>query len=249
MGNSEGAPAIAVRGLRVVRGRNRVIEGLDLTVPAGQVVGLLGPSGSGKTTLMRAVVGAQIVAGGTVEVFGEAAGAAALRQRVGYTTQAPSVYPDLTVAENLRYAAAIMRVDGDRVSATLVDVDLAGFEKRIVRTLSGGELSRVSLAVTLLGRPDLLVLDEPTVGLDPVLRRDLWNLFHRLRDAGASLLVSSHVMDEAVRCDRLILMRSGAILADGTLPDLLERTGAADAEGAFLHLVDEANAAERGAAA
>ena len=249
MGNSEGAPAIAVRGLRVVRGRNHVIEGLDLTVPAGQVVGLLGPSGSGKTTLMRAVVGAQIVAGGTIEVFGEAAGAAALRRRVGYTTQAPSVYPDLTVAENLRYASAIMRVDGERVSATLVDVDLAGFEKRIVRTLSGGELSRVSLAVTLLGRPDLLVLDEPTVGLDPVLRRDLWNLFHRLRDAGASLLVSSHVMDEAVRCDRLILMRSGAILADGTLPELLERTGAADAEGAFLHLVDEANAAERGAAA
>ncbi|OJV78562.1 MAG: multidrug ABC transporter ATP-binding protein [Cellulomonas sp. 73-92] len=248
MGNSE-VPAIAVRGLRVVRGRNHVIEGLDLTVPAGQVVGLLGPSGSGKTTLMRAVVGAQIVAGGTVEVFGEAAGSAALRRRVGYTTQAPSVYPDLTVAENLRYAASILRVDGERVGATLADVDLAGFERRIVRTLSGGELSRVSLAVTLLGRPDLLVLDEPTVGLDPVLRRDLWTLFHRLRDAGASLLVSSHVMDEAVRCDRLVLMRNGAILADGTLPDLLERTGAADAEGAFLHLVDQANAAEKGAVA
>ena len=248
MGNSE-VPAIAVRGLRVVRGRNHVIEGLDLTVPAGQVVGLLGPSGSGKTTLMRAVVGAQIVAGGTVEVFGEAAGSAALRRRVGYTTQAPSVYPDLTVAENLRYAASILRVDDERVGATLGDVDLAGFERRIVRTLSGGELSRVSLAVTLLGRPDLLVLDEPTVGLDPVLRRDLWNLFHRLRDGGASLLVSSHVMDEAVRCDRLVLMRNGAILADGTLPDLLERTGAVDAEGAFLHLVDQANAAEKGAVA
>ncbi len=249
MGNSEGAPAVAVRGLRVVRGRNHVIEGLDLTVPAGQVVGLLGPSGSGKTTLMRAIVGGQIVAGGTVEVFGEQAGSAALRRRVGYTTQTPSVYPDLTVAENLRYAASILRVDAGRVSTTLADVDLAGFEKRIVRTLSGGELSRVSLAVTLLGRPELLVLDEPTVGLDPVLRRDLWNLFHRLRDAGASLLVSSHVMDEAVRCDRLILMRAGGILADGTLPELLSRTGAVDAEGAFLHLVDRANAAEKGAVA
>ncbi len=249
MGNSEAAPAIAVRGLRVVRGHNHVIEGLDLTVPAGQVVGLLGPSGSGKTTLMRSIVGAQVVAGGTIEVFGEPAGSASLRRRVGYTTQAPSVYPDLTVAENMRYAAAILRVDDERVAATLADVDLAGFGRRVVRTLSGGELSRVSLAVTLLGQPDLLVLDEPTVGLDPVLRRDLWLLFHRLRDAGASLLVSSHVMDEAVRCDRLVLMRGGAILADATLDDLLARTGAADAEGAFLHLVDQANAAERGAAA
>ena len=249
MGNSGATPAIAVRGLRVVRGRNRVIEGLDLTVPAGQVVGLLGPSGSGKTTLMRAIVGAQIVAGGTIEVLGEPAGSAALRRRVGYTTQSPSVYPDLTVAENLRYAASILRADDERVAATLADVDLAGFGKRIVRTLSGGELSRVSLALTLLGQPDLLVLDEPTVGLDPVLRRDLWGLFHRLRDGGASLLVSSHVMDEAVRCERLVLMRSGAILADGTLAELLERTGAPDAEGAFLHLVDQANATDRGAAA
>ncbi len=249
MGNNSTAPAIAIRGLRVVRGSNHVIEGLDLAVPAGQVVGLLGPSGSGKTTLMRSVVGAQVVAGGTIEVFGQPAGSAALRRRVGYTTQSPSVYADLTVGENLRYTASILRVDGDVVAATLADVGLAGFEKRIVRTLSGGELSRVSLAVTLLGHPDLLVLDEPTVGLDPVLRRDLWQLFGRLRDAGASLLVSSHVMDEAVRCDRLILMRNGAILADGTLAELLERTGAADAEGAFLHLVDQANAAEGGVAA
>ena len=248
MGNNE-SPAIAVRGLRVIRGRNHVIEGLDLVVPAGQVVGLLGPSGSGKTTLMRAIVGAQVVAGGGIEVFGAPAGTAPLRRRVGYTTQSPSVYPDLTVAENLRYAAAILRADDAAVAATLADVGLAGFERRVVRTLSGGELSRVSLAVTLLGRPDLLVLDEPTVGLDPVLRRDLWALFRRLRDDGASLLVSSHVMDEAVRCDRLVLMRNGAVLADGTLPELLERTGAADAEGAFLRLVDDANAREGGAAA
>ncbi|HEY0119090.1 MAG TPA: ABC transporter ATP-binding protein [Cellulomonas sp.] len=246
MGNKNDTPAIAVRGLRVVRGRNHVIEGLDLTVPAGQVVGLLGPSGSGKTTLMRSIVGAQVVAGGTVEVLGAPAGSAALRRRVGYTTQSPSVYLDLTVGENLAYAAAILGVGDERVAATLADVSLSGFDRRFVRTLSGGELSRVSLAVALLGRPDLLVLDEPTVGLDPVLRRDLWELFGRLRDAGASLLVSSHVMDEATRCDRLVLMRAGAILADGPLAELLARTGATDAEGAFLHLVDAAN---RGAAA
>ncbi len=249
MGNNSGAPAISVRGLRVVRGKNLVIPGLDLQVPPGQVVGLLGPSGSGKTTLMRAIVGAQIVAGGTVDVFGQPAGTAALRRRVGYTTQAPSVYLDLSVAENLRYSASILGVGEDRVRATLADVGLEGFDKRIVSTLSGGELSRTSLAVALLGSPELLVLDEPTVGLDPVLRRDLWELFGRLRDAGASLLVSSHVMDEAVRCDRLVLMRAGGILADGTLDELLARTGAPDAEGAFLHLVDEANAAAKGDAA
>lgn len=247
MGNKN--PAIVVRGLRVVRGKNLVIPGLDLEVPAGQVVGLLGPSGSGKTTLMRAVVGAQIVAGGRVEALGEHAGTAALRRRVGYTTQSPSVYLDLTVAENLRYAAAILRAGNTEVARTLENVGLAGFDKRFVRTLSGGELSRVSLAVALLGRPELLVLDEPTVGLDPVLRRDLWDLFARLRDDGVSLLVSSHVMDEAARCDRLVLMRQGRILADATLPELLANTGAADAEGAFLHLVDEANAAANGDAA
>jgi ABC-2 type transport system ATP-binding protein len=245
-------PAIEVSGLRVVRGRNVVLDDFDLTVPAGQVVGLLGPSGSGKTTLMRAIVGAQRIAGGRVNVFGQEAGTAPLRRRVGYTTQSPSVYLDLTVAENLRYAAAILRVDDSRIGRVLEEVGLAGFEKRIVGTLSGGELSRVSLSVALLGSPDLLVLDEPTVGLDPVLRRDLWTLFARLRDEGASLLVSSHVMDEASRCDRLVLLRTGTVLADATLPELLERTGAADAEGAFLTLVDEANAAaaaEGGAAA
>lgn len=241
MGNN--APAIEVAGLRVVRGGRPVIASLDLAVPHRQVVGLLGPSGSGKTTLMRAVVGAQVVAGGEVRVFGEPAGTPALRRRIGYVTQAPSVYVDLTVTENLRYAAAILGLGQREVDRALDEVDLTAHAKQTIGTLSGGERSRVSLAVALLGHPDLLVLDEPTVGLDPVLRRDLWDLFARLRDAGASLLVSSHVMDEAVRCDRLVLMREGDVLADATLPELLARTGATDAEGAFLALVDAANAA------
>lgn len=247
MGNS----AIEVVGLRVVRGGTRVIESLDLTVPVGQVVGLLGPSGSGKTTLMRAIVGAQIVDGGTVIVLGQPAGSAPLRRRIGYVTQSPSVYGDLTVTENLRYAAAILGVDADGIRRALTEVDLVEHADQSIGTLSGGERSRVSLAIALLGRPDLLVLDEPTVGLDPVLRRDLWNLFHRLADSGVSLLVSSHVMDEAARCDRLILLRGGAVLSDSTLDELLARTGAADAEGAFLALVDDAVArdAAKGAVA
>ncbi|GAA3818180.1 ABC transporter ATP-binding protein [Cellulomonas soli] len=244
MRNNQVAAAIEISGLRVVRGGTTVIPGLDLAVPSGQVVGLLGPSGSGKTTLMRAIVGVQVVAGGTVTVLGEAAGSPALRHRVGYVTQAPSVYVDLTVAENLRYASAILGVDGDATAQALDDVDLSRHIHRTVGTLSGGERSRVSLAMALLARPDLLVLDEPTVGLDPVLRRDLWDLFGRLAEAGTSLLVSSHVMDEAARCDRLVLMRDGAVLADGSLAELCTRTGAKDAEGAFLALVDQAAADE-----
>jgi len=230
---------IDIARLRVVRGGVEVIAGIDLTVSDGEVVGLLGPSGSGKSTLMRAIVGVQVTAGGTVNVLGRPAGDASLRRDVGYVTQAPSIYPDLTVAENVGYFATLLRAGAGDVARVLDAVDLTASARRRVATLSGGEKSRVSLAVALLGSPHLLVLDEPTVGLDPVLRRDLWDLFARIAAGGASLLVSSHVMDEAVRCDRLLLMRDGRLLADATLPELLERTGAPDVERAFLALVEE----------
>jgi ABC-2 type transport system ATP-binding protein len=232
------APLVSARGLRVVRGGTEVLPGIDLTVRPGEVVGLLGPSGSGKTTLLRAVVGVQVVTGGTVEVLGRPAGDAALRRRVGYMAQSPSIYPDLTVAENLRYFATLLAAGRAEVARVLDAVDLTRLSARRAGALSGGERSRVSLAIALLGRPALLVLDEPTVGLDPVLRRDLWRLFADLAADGASLLVSSHVMDEAARCDRLLLLRDGRVLADATLPDLLARTGAADVEHAFLGLVE-----------
>lgn len=241
----EGVPAVRAEGLRVVRGGRRgvvVIDDMDLRVPAGRLVGLLGPSGSGKTTLMRAIVGGQADVTGTLEVLGLPAGHPDLRRRVGYVTQAPSVYADLTIGENLRYFARLVAAPDDDVDRVLTEVDLATIADRRVSVLSGGERSRVSLAAALLGRPELLVLDEPTVGLDPVLRRDLWALFRGLAERGTTLLVSSHVMDEATRCDRLVLMRQGRVLADATLPELLERTGAADADGAFLALVDEAEA-------
>ncbi len=229
---------VSVRGLRVLRGGTEVLPGIDLTVRPGEVVGLLGPSGSGKTTLLRAVVGVQVVAGGSVEVLGRPAGDAALRRRVGYMAQTPGIYPDLTVAENLRYFATLLAAGSAEVARVLDAVDLTRLAGRRAGTLSGGERSRVSLAVALLGRPALLVLDEPTVGLDPVLRRDLWRLFGDLAADGAALLVSSHVMDEAARCDRLLLLRDGRLLADATLPELLARTGAADVEHAFLSLVE-----------
>jgi ABC-2 type transport system ATP-binding protein len=238
MTTSDPAPALTVSGLTVVRGGIRALDGVSFTVPAGQVTGLLGPSGGGKSTLMRAVVGVQLVDSGEVTVLGLPAGSAPLRARVGYVTQAPSVYGDLTVRGNLRYFARILGVGDDDVERVLDEVDLRDEADRLVNRLSGGQKSRVSLATALLGSPEVLVLDEPTVGLDPVLRRDLWDLFHRLANAGTTLLVSSHVMDEASRCDRLLLLRDGHLLADDTPARLLERTGTSDIESAFLRLVE-----------
>jgi ABC-2 type transport system ATP-binding protein len=232
--------AIRIEGLRVRRGDRLVLDGVSLTVGRGAVTGLLGPSGSGKTTLLRAIVGVQIVEGGTVTVLEEEAGSPGLRRRVGYVTQAPSVYGDLSVRENLEYFAAVLGADRSRVAALAGVVGLAGREAQVVRTMSGGERSRVSLATALLNEPELLVLDEPTVGLDPVLRRDLWATFHELAAAGATLLVSSHVMDEAERCDDLLLMRDGAIVATGPPQELRARTSSSNLEEAFLALAEAA---------
>ncbi|HEU5357405.1 MAG TPA: ABC transporter ATP-binding protein [Actinocrinis sp.] len=230
-------PAIEIRELRVVRGARPVLNGVSLTIARGTVTGLLGPSGCGKSTLMRAIVGVQKVAGGEVHVLGRRAGDAQLRHRVGYVTQAPSVYADLSIVENLRYFAAILGVPRDDVERVIAQVGLQGRERDLVARLSGGQRARVSLAAALLGTPELLVLDEPTVGLDPVLRTELWDLFHRLAADGATLLISSHVMDEATRCGHLLLMRDGAVIADDTPEALLARTGATQIEAAFLALV------------
>ncbi|HZE29339.1 MAG TPA: ABC transporter ATP-binding protein [Gaiellaceae bacterium] len=215
------------------------MPGLSCEVASGTVTGLLGPSGSGKSTFIRCVVGVQRVAGGSVEVLGRPAGAAELRPRVGYMTQAPSVYGDLTVRENLRFFAQVLDAPRDRVDRVLADVALEKYGDRIVGSLSGGERARVSLATAMLGEPELLVLDEPTVGLDPVLRRDLWRLFLGLAERGATLLVSSHVMDEADRCDTILLLREGQLLAHASPAELLARTGERDMDSAFLRLVEE----------
>ena len=211
-----------------------MISDLTLSVQRGAVTGLLGPSGCGKSTLMRAVVGVQRVAGGSIDVLGLPAGSPVLRRRVGYMPQARSVYGDLTVYENLRYFADVLDAR-PRVADVVQTVGLTGREAEPLRTLSGGEQSRVSLAVALLGAPDLLVLDEPTVGLDPLLRRDLWSMFHRLAASGVSLLVSTHVMDEAERCDDLLLLREGRLLAAGS-PSALGADGGVEA--AFVRLAE-----------
>ena len=229
--------AVTVTDLVVHRGARRVLQEVSCTVPPGRVTGLLGPSGSGKSTLMRALVGVQLVRSGSVTVLGLPAGAPALRSRVGYVTQAPSVYADLTVRENARYFAALYGRGSAAADAAVADVGLSDAAGQLVENLSGGQRGRASLACALVGEPELLVLDEPTVGLDPVLRVELWSRFHALADAGTTLLVSSHVMDEAGRCDRLLLLREGRLLSDSTPGELRARTGADDLEEAFLSLV------------
>ncbi|MFI8947359.1 ABC transporter ATP-binding protein [Streptomyces sp. NPDC053750] len=246
-------PAVHAANLTVVRGPRTVLRALDFTVPRGRITGLLGPSGCGKSTLMRAIAGTQAKVTGTLQVLGHPAGHPTLRTRIGYVTQAPSVFDDLTVRQNLDYFAAMLdpgRAASDRrretVTRAIADVDLTSHADALAGNLSGGQRSRVSLAVALLGTPELLVLDEPTVGLDPVLRRDLWALFHSLAaDRDTTLLVSSHVMDEAERCHRLLLMRDGEILAEDTPDALRTRTDSETVEEAFLHLVDEVTAAAR----
>jgi ABC-2 type transport system ATP-binding protein len=230
--------AIEVRDLVVVRGGKEVLHGISTAVPAGKVTGLLGPSGSGKTTLMRAIVGVQRVRSGRIDVLGQQAGSPALRAKVGYLTQAPSIYADLTVRENARYFASlypgITKADADQA---VRDVGLGDAAGQLVRTLSGGQHSRASLACALVGKPTLLVLDEPTVGQDPVLRDELWQRFHALAAAGTTLVVSSHVMDEAGRCDRLVLIREGRIIADDTPDAVRGSADTNDLEEAFLRLI------------
>lgn len=230
-------------GLRVVRGGVQILSAFSARIEEGAVTGLLGPSGCGKTTLIRSIAGTQRIAGGRVEVLGRSAGDPWLRRRIGYAAQTAAVYTDLTVEENVRYFAAVTGAPRDDVDRVLDAVDLRPFRRVLTGRLSGGQRSRVSLAVALLGAPRLLLLDEPTVGLDPVLRAQLWDLFGRLTDGGLSLLVSSHVMDEAERCDQLLLMRDGALLAQDTPDALRRRTGTDDLDEAFLTLI---RAAERG---
>lgn len=235
-----GAAAVAARGLYVRRSKATVLAGLEFTVESGAVTGLLGPSGSGKTTLMRALVGVQQISGGSIDVLGRPAGAPTLRSRVGYVAQTPSIYSDITVEDNVRYFASLFPVPRNAAAEAIDAVGLSQFARHKAADLSGGQFSRVSLACALVSRPDLLILDEPTVGLDPVLRVELWERFARMAEAGTTLIISSHVMEEAAHCESLLLLREGRLLAQLSPEELRRRSGTEDLEQAFLRLIRSA---------
>lgn len=227
-------PSIQAKDLTITKDKMSILHALTFTVSPGSITGLLGPSGSGKTTLMRTIVGVQKITDGTLTVLDRPAGSALLRRKIGYVTQAPAIYADLTVTQNIRYFATLTSASSRQVDAIIERVGLAGERHRLAERLSGGQKARVSLAIALLGKPELLILDEPTVGLDPLLRQSLWELFQELANEGKTMLVSSHVMDEAEKCQQLLLLREGQILWNGTKDALLKTTKETSVEGAFI---------------
>ena len=231
--------SITADALAVEKDKKQILHDVTFSVPAGMITGLIGPSGSGKTTLMRSIVGVQKTHHGSLTVLGHAAGSRHLRRKIGYVTQAPAVYQDLTVVQNLRYFGVLARATKAQVEKVINDVQLSDRKHVLVKHLSGGQQARVSLGIALLGDPDVLVLDEPTVGLDPLLRRDLWGLFKDLASKGKTLLVSSHVMDEAERCEQLLLMRDGTLLWNESRTKLLQKTAKQTVEDAFIAMVEK----------
>jgi len=231
------APAVSIENLRVIRFKRPALQDFSVKIARGTITGLLGPSGCGKTTLMRCIVGTQIVTSGTVTVLGQPAGSPGLRRRVGYLPQDPTIYDDLRIVDNVRYFASLYGFDNSAADTAIDRVGLTDHRTAFCGNLSGGQRTRVSLACALVCQPDLLVLDEPTVGLDPVLRADLWVQFTELARGGTTLLVSSHVMDEADHCGDLLLMREGRLVAHTTPTQLREDTGCTSLEDAFLSII------------
>lgn len=236
--------AVQIKGLDVVLGGDfEALKDVSLDLSEGKIIGFIGPSGAGKTTLIRSIVGRQRLAKGSIDVFGLSAGDKRLRDDVSYMTQEASVYGDLTVTENLEYFATMVGISrsgiGVEVARLLRLVDLNDQAGQLVGSLSGGQKQRVSLAIALIGKPRLMVLDEPTVGLDPALREQLWSLFRELAQSDTTLIISSHVMDEAERCDELVLIRNGEVLAHASPADLCKQTGTASVEQSFLKLIGE----------
>jgi ABC-2 type transport system ATP-binding protein len=232
-------PTVDIRDLSVVIDKKQILSSITAEIPVGKIVGLLGPSGAGKTTLIRTILGLQKPASGSISVLGLKAGSKKSKSQVGYVTQALSVYSDLTVRENVQYFAALIGASSNQIAAVIKDVEMDEYAGRLVSTLSGGQKARVSLAVALLGKPKLLLLDEPTVGLDPVLRQSLWSMFRNMADVGITILVSSHVMDEADRCDGLLFLRDGKLLISDSKDAVLAKTKTSSMEAAFLSLVRE----------
>lgn len=234
--------AVEVYDLSVILDKRvQALKNVSVSFPVGKTIGVIGPSGAGKTTLIKSIVGRIRISSGSIAVFDLPAGSLKLREDVTYMTQELSVYSDLTVRENIRYFAIMSGLSRKNVpgaiDAILSQVDLEDKADVLVSNLSGGQKQRASLSIALIGAPKLMVLDEPTVGLDPVLREKLWDLFHELAKGGTTLIISSHSMDEAERCDDLVLLREGEVISHSSPEKLKEQTHTKTIEGAFLKLV------------
>jgi ABC-2 type transport system ATP-binding protein len=227
--------AVEATGIRKSFGPLQALDGVSLRIRRGVVYGLLGPNGSGKTTLIRCLVGLVRPDAGAVRILGRTPSDLGVLARVGYMTQAAALYPDLSVQENIRFFASLYGRP-EHVDEALRAVDLADRKRTVVSRLSGGMRTRLSLACAIVHRPELLLLDEPTVGVDPQLRMQLWERFAEMAAGGTTIVVSSHVMDEAERCERLGLIRAGRLLAEGSAEDLRRRAGVTRLEDAFLKL-------------
>jgi len=227
--------AVSVEGVSKSFGKFQALNGVTLRVRKGEIYGLLGPNGAGKTTLIRIVCGLLTAQSGTVTVLGQRMPKVAVLRRIGYMTQQAALYPSLSVEENVRFFAAINGAE-DGVKDALELVHLYDRRGSVVNTISGGMRQRCSLACALVHRPDLLLLDEPTVGVDPQLRVQFWESFRRMATNGTTIIVSSHVMDEADRCQRLGLIQYGRLLAEGSPTEIRNMGGSQNLEQAFLAL-------------
>ncbi|MCZ2257672.1 ABC transporter ATP-binding protein [Sporosarcina sp. G11-34] len=229
---------VSIRHVSKSFGKQQVLEDINLEIIEGEIFGLLGPSGAGKTTLVKQLAGLDTPTSGENYVFQEKMPSLQLINRIGYMAQADGLYEDLSAKENMDFFSALYGLKGkkqaDRIKEVMELVKLSNDVKKLVKNYSGGMKRRLSLAIALLHEPELIILDEPTVGIDPVLRKSIWEAFDDLKKQGKTLIVTTHVMDEAGKCDRLGLMRDGRLIAVGTPNELKERTNTGTIEEAFL---------------
>lgn len=229
---------VSIRGVSKNFGAAEVLKNINLEIQQGEIFGLLGPSGAGKTTLVKELAGLDVPSAGEIEVFQERMPALHLIEKLGYMAQSDALYMDLSARENLEFFSALYGLKKKERKQRIVEVmelvQLSDHLGKQVSNYSGGMKRRLSLAIALLHQPELLILDEPTVGIDPVLRKSVWEAFHQLKDEGKTLIVTTHVMDEAEKCDRLGLMREGRLIAVGTPEELKQETHSSSIEEAFL---------------
>lgn len=230
---------IKATDLEIKYDKTTILKNINLNIKKGEIVGFLGPSGSGKTTLVKALIGMKAPTKGEIEVFGVRMPSLEVVAQVGYMAQSDALYDDLTALDNLLFFGELYNLKGkaskERSMELLELVDLQRDANKAVRNFSGGMKRRLSLAISLIHSPELLILDEPTVGIDPVLRKSFWNEFKRIKENGGSIIITTHVMDEAYNCDRLSLIRDGEIIADGSPKEIISSSGTNTIEEAFLY--------------